>query len=275
MCRKGVPVDDLLGFVFETLLDERAVKQIKECARALRDLFDDSADKLRTQRAILKGVANLVTLPKHGEAMLKKTPAILMALYVPRPQEPHEPHEPHRPVPVPVPGPVPVPVPPVGGTASSTRSPSPSDGPRRYEIDLLEEAVVVKWHPVDDAGKRAHEAAAPFIKWLEDAEEDSSEESAPEKAAQAGPRPKHGPRQAADRAVAELLMRENRKQEADEEAATRKSSKNQKRKAKAKAKRGGGRQAETEEGNQVQSSAIKCNQAEADEGEEGAMSYAS
>ena len=78
---QGVPVDELFGFIFEGLLDERAIKQIKECSSLLRGLFDASPDKRRTQRAILKGVASLVTAPKYGDVLLKKTPAILMTLY--------------------------------------------------------------------------------------------------------------------------------------------------------------------------------------------------
>ena len=82
---QGVPTDDLLTFVFESLLDEHAVQQIKTCAPLLREFFGASTDKRRTQRAVLRGVTNLVTVPKHGVLMLKKTPAILMALYVEAP----------------------------------------------------------------------------------------------------------------------------------------------------------------------------------------------
>ena len=63
MCAQGVPVDDLIGFIFDSLLDERAVKQIKECSLVLRGLIDTSADKRRTQRAVLKAVTSLVTAP--------------------------------------------------------------------------------------------------------------------------------------------------------------------------------------------------------------------
>lgn len=74
----------------------------------------------------------LVTAVEHGAAMLKKTPAILMAL---------------------------------------------------YEIDLLEEEEVLKWAakspgPKDDAGRQARAAAAPFVTWLQEAEEDTGEEGA-------------------------------------------------------------------------------------------------
>ena len=64
---------------------EHAVKQLTACALALRELFDASAGKLRTQRALLLAVAKMVTAPRHGEAMLEKTPAILMTLYVEAP----------------------------------------------------------------------------------------------------------------------------------------------------------------------------------------------
>ena len=47
--------------------------------------------------------------------------------------------------------------------------------PRRYDIDLLGEEVVVKWHAQDPGkfyvpGTKVREAAAPFIKWLGEAE---------------------------------------------------------------------------------------------------------
>ena len=126
--RQGAPIDDLIQFIFESLLDQRAVEQIKECAVLLKGLCDASEAKIRTQQAVLKGVTSLVTEPKHGDAMLKKTPAILMAL---------------------------------------------------YDNDLIEEAVVVKWHahPLGqshEAGRKVREAAAPFIQWLAEAEEESS-----------------------------------------------------------------------------------------------------
>ena len=81
--------DDILGFMFETLGEEswlqgdreHALKQIKECAPALRELFGASADKRRTQHAFLKAVTTMVTAPKHGGAMLEKAPKILEALY--------------------------------------------------------------------------------------------------------------------------------------------------------------------------------------------------
>ena len=90
--------DDIFGFMFETLGEEswlsgdreHAIKQIQACAPALREVFGSSDDKRRTQRVILMGVVSLVTSPKHGETMLKKVPAILMALYAPpAPAQPH------------------------------------------------------------------------------------------------------------------------------------------------------------------------------------------
>ena len=75
--------DLLLGDVFEMFFDQHAATQIQACAPALRELFDRSDDKRRTQRVILDGVVSLVTAPM-GKApkakLLKKTPAILMAL---------------------------------------------------------------------------------------------------------------------------------------------------------------------------------------------------
>ena len=66
---QGVPTDDLISFIFETLLNESAVKQIKECAPLLKGLLDASTDKRFTQFAVLKGVTELVTAPKYGEAV--------------------------------------------------------------------------------------------------------------------------------------------------------------------------------------------------------------
>ena len=50
-----------------------------------------------------------------------------------------------------------------------------------YDLDLLEEEEVVKWHAHapgerDEAGSKVREAADPFIKWLREAEEGSGEE---------------------------------------------------------------------------------------------------
>ena len=171
---QGVPTDDLISFIFETLLNESAVKQIKECAPLLKGLLDASTDKRFTQFAVLKGVTELVTAPKYGEAMLKKTATILMALYAEAP-----PHSPDA-----------APKDPAGHSRlDATHTPTPCTPPNlRYEIDLLEEDVVVKWHaltpaPQDDAGKKVREAAAPFMKWLREAEEESSAESGGEEGA--------------------------------------------------------------------------------------------
>ena len=83
----GVPTDDLISLIFETLLSEGAVKQIKECAWLLRGLFDASTDKRRTQQVVLKGVTSFVTKAGHGEARLKKTPALLMVLCAEAPSQ--------------------------------------------------------------------------------------------------------------------------------------------------------------------------------------------
>ena len=127
----GLNTDDFVRFTFG-LLDEHAVQRIKKIEDELKEIFDGSSNKPKTQQVILEAVATLVT-GKHSDALLKKTPAILMAL---------------------------------------------------YEIDLLEEAAVVKWHAkLADADEGFHslewrekvrEAAAPFLKWLETAEEESS-----------------------------------------------------------------------------------------------------
>ena len=61
---------------------------------------------------------------------------------------------------------------------------------RRYDSDLVEESVVVKWYnqasQKDDAGRKVREAAAPFIEWLAKAEEESSADEANTPAARTG-----------------------------------------------------------------------------------------
>ena len=52
----------------------------------------------------------------------------------------------------------------------------------RYDLNLLEEGEVIKWHAHvpgerDEAGRKVREAAEPFIKWLREAEEASGEEA--------------------------------------------------------------------------------------------------
>ena len=81
--------DDFFSFIFECLSEEssihrdhdHAIKTISACEPALRELYAASRNKLRTELVILKGVASLVTLPKHGSAMLKKTAPLLTTLY--------------------------------------------------------------------------------------------------------------------------------------------------------------------------------------------------
>ena len=186
---QGMPTDFLLGDVFEIFLDEDAATQIKVCAPALRELFDGSEDKRRSQRVVLDGVVSLVTAPmgmapKNGAAMLKKTPAILMALCILPPNSP-----------LPLPHPYP------SDPCIRYRSPSPNPqrptraacsvptcmshlccvlGPGSYDIGLLEEAAVVEWCAQtvvqqDGAFKKVREAASPFIKWLQEATERSAE----------------------------------------------------------------------------------------------------
>ena len=62
--------DEILGFMFDTLGEEswlqgdreHVLKQIKECAPALRELFAASADKRRTQQAFLNPLTLILTL---------------------------------------------------------------------------------------------------------------------------------------------------------------------------------------------------------------------
>ena len=135
-----MPTDDIFGFIFDALLDENAAKQIKECAPALQELYAASADKRRTQRSILRGVVTLVgRLVDSAEAPLKKA------------QE------------------------------EARLKKTPSILMALYDSDLLEEQVVLKWHAQasnlperDHEGKRVRTAAAPFIKWLQEADQESS-----------------------------------------------------------------------------------------------------
>ena len=78
--RQGLSSEVIIGFVFESLLDERAVSQIQECSQLLCELVHASAERHRPQWAILKGMTGLLTAPKHGGYLLNQAPDILMAL---------------------------------------------------------------------------------------------------------------------------------------------------------------------------------------------------
>ena len=63
------------------MLSAAAVKEIKECAGALRELYAASTDPGKTQRVILRCLLKLVTDSPHAGLLIGETPAILKALY--------------------------------------------------------------------------------------------------------------------------------------------------------------------------------------------------
>ena len=75
------PVDGLLGFIFDSMFSDDAVKQITECEGGLRKLYGASPDPRKTQRAILRCLQKLVTDSPHAGALISQTPALLKALY--------------------------------------------------------------------------------------------------------------------------------------------------------------------------------------------------
>ena len=77
----GLQADDMFGFIFTECFDATATKQIGANAKLLQKLFKASADKAATQKCLLSFTEKLVGEGAHADALLKKTPVVLKALY--------------------------------------------------------------------------------------------------------------------------------------------------------------------------------------------------
>ena len=93
----------------------------------LQRLFAAAADPAKAQKRLLASVEQMAGAGPHADVLLKRTPALLKAL---------------------------------------------------YDLDLLEEDVVLRWFDRGSKkklGTRVREAAAPFVQWLREADEEESE----------------------------------------------------------------------------------------------------
>uniref|UniRef100_A0A7S2CA39 W2 domain-containing protein n=1 Tax=Haptolina brevifila TaxID=156173 RepID=A0A7S2CA39_9EUKA len=73
--------NDLFGFIFAVAFDENAVKQLSTHKTVLLKLLKASPDKKKTQKFIISPCLETLVGETHKDTLLKKTPALLKAMY--------------------------------------------------------------------------------------------------------------------------------------------------------------------------------------------------